>query len=176
MAHVSRASRIVRALVYFLLLIGLQGALSSLLTQVGVTPPDLFLLTGVAFALRLRALPALLAGYGVGLLQDVLGHGLLGLHAAGVAAGVLVLIGLRRFITDSGVFQSILTVVSGILGQWAAFLILTYWLRGGLVSVESLIHVLPWEAGLSLLVYPLWSRVMTWGLGPRPSAEEEMSA
>ena len=170
----SLASRVVRTLLYFLLLIGLQGALSSLLTRVGVTPPDLFLLTGVAYALRLRSLPALLAGYGVGLLQDVLGHGLLGLHAAGVAAGVLVLIGLRRFFTDSGIFQSILTVVSAILGQWAAFLVLTYWLRGGLVTVDALTHVLPWETGLTLLVYPLWTQVMTWGLGPRPSAEEEM--
>ncbi len=170
----SRASRIIRGVVYFLLLIGLQGALSSLLTRVGVTPPDLFLLTGMALALRMRALPALLAGYTVGLLQDVLGHGLLGLHAAGVAGGVLVLVGLRRFITDSGVFQSILTVISAILGQWAAFLILTYWLRGGLVTVDALTHVLPWEAGLSLLVYPLWSRIMTWGLGARPSAEQEM--
>jgi rod shape-determining protein MreD len=172
----NRATRVFRAVLYFLLLIGLQGALSSLLTRLGVTPPDLFLLTGVAYALRLRSLPALLAGYGVGLLQDVLGHGLLGLHAAGVAGGVLVLVGLRRFITDSGVFQSILTVVSAILGQWAAFLMLTYWLRGGLVTVESLLHVLPWQVGLSLLVYPLWSRVMTFGLGNRPSAEQEMAA
>ena len=171
----TRASRIFRAVLYFVLLIGLQGAFSSLLTRSGITPPDLFLLTGVAFALRLRSLPALLAGYGVGLLQDVLGHGLLGLHAAGVAGGVLVLVGLRRFITDSGVFQSILTVLSAVLGQWAAFLILTYWLRGGLVTVDSLMRVLPWEAGLTLLVYPLWSRVMVWGLGPRPSAEQEMA-
>ena len=170
----SLASRVVRGLLYFLLLIGLQGALSSLLTRVGVTPPDLFLLTGVAYALRLRSLPALLAGYGVGLLQDILGHGLLGLHAAGVAAGVLVLIGLRRFITDSGIFQSILTVVSAILGQWAAFLVLTYWLHGGLVTVDALTRVLPWETGLTLLIYPLWAQVVTWGLGPRPSAEEEM--
>ncbi|GGJ63877.1 Rod shape-determining protein MreD [Deinococcus aquiradiocola] len=172
----SRAARVLRAIVYFVLLIGLQGAVTSLLTRVGVTPPDLFLLTGVAYALRLRALPAVLAGYGVGLLQDVLGHGLLGLHAAGVGAGVLVLVGLRRFITDSGVFQSILTVVGAILGQWAAFLILTYWLRGGLVTVDSLVHVLPWELGLTLLVYPVWNRVMAWGLGARPSAEEEMAA
>ena len=170
----SLASRVVRGLLYFLLLIGLQGALSSLLTRVGVTPPDLFLLTGVAYALRLRSLPALLAGYGVGLLQDILGHGLLGLHAAGVAAGGLVLIGLRRFITDSGIFQSILTVVSAILGQWAAFLVLTYWLHGGLVTVDALTRVLPWETGLTLLIYPLWAQVVTWGLGPRPSAEEEM--
>jgi len=172
---VSGVTRVFRAVLYFLLLVGLQGALSSLLTRAGITPPDLFLLTGVALGLRLRPVPALLAGYGVGLLQDVLGHGLLGLHAAGVAGAVLVVIGLRRFITDSGVFQSILTVLSAILGQWAAFLILTYWLRGGLVTVDALAHVLPWEAGLTLVVYPLWSRVMAAGLGPRPSAEAELS-
>ncbi|GGQ99616.1 rod shape-determining protein MreD [Deinococcus ruber] len=170
----TRGLGMLRGIVYFVLLIGLQGALSSLLTRAGITPPNLFLLTAAAYALRLRAVPALLAGYAVGLLQDVLGHGLLGLHAAGLAGGVLILIGLRRFITDSGVFQSILTVVSAILGQWAAFLILTYWLRGGLVTVDALEKVLPWELLLTLLVYPLWNRVMSWGLGKRPSADQQM--
>lgn len=172
----SRSLGVLRAVLYFLLLVGLQGALTSLLSPAGVTAPDLFLLTGVGLALRLRALPALLAAYGVGLLQDVLGHGLLGLHAAGIGGAALVLIGLRRFVTDSGIFQNILTVLSAMLGQWAAFLILTYWLRGGLVTVDALMRVLPWEAGLSLLAYPLWSRALNWGLGPRPSAEQEMSA
>ena len=171
----NRGLRVLRIIVYFVLLIGLQGALSSLLTRAGITPPNLFLLTGAACALRLRSVPALLAGYAVGLLQDVLGHGLLGLHAAGIAGGVLILIGLRRFITDSGVFQSILTVVSAILGQWAAFLILTYWLRGGLVTVDALEKVLPWELVLTLLVFPVWERVATWGLGNRPSAEQDMA-
>ena len=171
----NRGLQVLRAVLYFVLLIGLQGALSSLLTGNGITPPNLFLLTGAAYALRLRALPALLAGYGVGLLQDVLGHGLLGLHAAGVAGGVLLLTGLRRFITDSGVFQSILMVGGGVLGQWAAFLILTYWLRGGLVTVDALKHVLPWELLLTLLVSPLWDKVAAWGLGKRPSTEQEMS-
>ena len=71
-------------------------------------------------------------------------------------------------------FQSILTVVSAILGQWAAFLILTYWLRGGLVTVDALERVLPWELLLTLLVYPVWNRVMTWGLGKRPSADQQI--
>ncbi|WP_425147085.1 Rod shape-determining protein MreD [Deinococcus sp.] len=171
----NRVYRVVRAVVYFLLLIGLQGALSRLLAPAGVTPPNLFLLTGAAYALRLRSLPALLAAYAVGLLQDLLGHGLLGLHAAGLAGGALAVIGLRRFIGDAGVFQSILTVLSAMLGQWATFLILTYWLRGGLVTVDALRAVLPWELLLTALAYPLWAVVMTWGLGPRPSAEQEMT-
>ncbi|MFC4455712.1 Rod shape-determining protein MreD [Deinococcus sonorensis] len=168
--------RVVRAIVYFLLLLGLQGALASLLAPLGVTAPDLFLLTGVALALRLRSVPALLAGYGVGLLQDVLGHGLLGLHAAAVAGGVLLVLGARRQLTDGGVVGAILTVVIAILGQWTAFLILTYWLRGGLVTVDALMRVLPWELALTVLVYPLWNRLMSWGLGPRPGADAELAA
>lgn len=167
--------RAVWGLLYFLLLIGLQGALSALLSPRGVTPPDLFLLTAVALALRLRAAPALLAAYGVGLLQDVLGSGLIGLHAAGAAGGALVVVLLRRYLTDGGALQTSVSVLAAVAGQWAVFLLLTYWLRGGLVTVDSLGRVLPWEAALTLLVWPLWNRVMTLGLGARPGADQDIT-
>ena len=68
--------------VYFVLLIALQGGLSALIPQ-NLGGPNLFLLTAVALALRLHPVPSLLVAYAIGLGQDVLGHGYLGLHAAG---------------------------------------------------------------------------------------------
>ena len=163
-----------RPLLFFLLLIGVQGALTALFPA-RLTPPDLFLLTAVAFALRWRTGSALLGAYGVGLLQDVLGHGLLGLHAAGAAGGVLLVLGLRKFLSDRGLLQTLVTVLTAVAGQWGAFLILTYWLRGGLVTQDALVQVLPVQLAFTLLVAPLWERLSTWAFGRRPSPEEGLA-
>ena len=160
-----------RVLLYFLILIGVQGALSRLL-PVAVTPPDLFLLTGVALALRWRPWLAVLGAFGVGLVQDVLGHGALGFHAAGVAGGALLVLGLRKYVSDGGLLQVVVTVLTAVLGQWAAFLIISYWLRNDLVTVPSLSNVLPiMLAGTLLLAAPV-ERAAAWAFGPRPGGEE----
>lgn len=163
-----------RALLYFLVLIGVQGALSRLLPA-AITPPDLFLLTGVALALRWRPTLAVAGGYGVGLIQDVLGHGALGFHAAGVAAGCLLVLGLREFVADTGLLQVVVTVLAAVAGQWAAYLVLSYWLRNDLVTVASLTGVLPiMLAGTLLLAAPV-ERMATLAFGPRPSSEEGLA-
>ncbi len=163
-----------RALAYLLLLIGVQGALSRLLPA-QISPPDLFLLTGVALAHRLRPLAALLTAYGLGLVQDVLGHGLIGLHAAGLAAGVLLVLLLRTFLSGRGAVQLAVTVTAAVAGQWLAFLALTYWLRNGLVTVGTLQSVLPALLIATLIAAPLWERVSGWAFGPRPTPEEGLA-
>lgn len=163
-----------RILLYLLLLIGLQGALARLLPT-GISSPDLFLLTAVALAFRLRPLPALLSAYGIGLVQDVLGQGLLGFHAAGVAGGVLLLLGVRKFLSDSGVLQTFVTVGVAILGQWLAFLILTYWLRSGIVTVSSLTTVLPVVLLTTFLCSPAVEKLATWAFGPRPRGQQGLA-
>ncbi|ADV68011.1 hypothetical protein [Deinococcus maricopensis] len=160
-----------RPLLFLLLLVGLQGALSALLPA-QLTPPDLFLLTAVAVALRWRPGWALLGAYGLGLVQDALGHGLLGLHAAGAAGGVLLVLGLRKFLSDRGLLQTLVTVVTAVVGQWATFLVLTYWLRGGLVTQDALVQVLPVQLAFTLLVAPTWARLSGWAFGRQPSPEE----
>ncbi len=163
-----------RILLYLLLIVGVQGALTRLLPD-RISPPDLFLLTGVALALRLRPLPALMAGYGIGLVQDILGHGLIGLHAAGVAGGVLFVLGLRKFLSDRGLLQTIVTVTVAVAGQWLAYLTITYWLRGGLVTVDTTATVLPVVLILTLLISPMLERLATWAFGARPSPEEGLA-
>ncbi|GGM08884.1 Rod shape-determining protein MreD [Deinococcus aerophilus] len=167
--------RWLRAVVYAALLVAAQGLLSRLADAAGLPAPDLFLLTGAALAWRLNPAWALVAAYGVGLGQDLLGGGVLGLHAAGVAGGALLVLMIRRYFADSGIFQAVLTVLSAVAGQWLVFGFLTYWLRSDLVTVKLLQATVPLLFVGTLLVFPLWERVVGWGFGPRSGAEENLS-
>lgn len=164
--------RWLRPLAYAAALIAAQGLLSRLCDAAGVPPPDLFLLTGAALGWRLRPDLALLAAYGVGLGQDLLGGGMIGLHAAGVATGALFVLVVRRTVANSGPIQAMLTVLAAVLGQWTAFLALTYWLRTDLVSAEVLTRTVPLVFVFTLALSGLWERVVGWGLGPRPGPED----
>lgn len=145
------------ALLYGAGLIVAQSLLSRLLLPLGVPPPDLFLLTGLLFTRRLSRGSSLLAAYGVGLLQDVLGVGLLGLHAAGVAGGTLLVL-LTRRVLPAGLPGLLVQVAAALLGQWLTFMFLTYWLRTELVTLDTLTRVLPLSFVTTLLVAPLWQR------------------
>ncbi|MFC4425424.1 Rod shape-determining protein MreD [Deinococcus navajonensis] len=159
---------------YALTLILVQGLLSRLFDPLGLPAPDLFLLTGAALAWRLAPLPALLAAYGVGLGQDLLGGGMLGLHAAGVAGGALLVLTVRRSFGDSGIFQALLTVLAATLGEWLVFLLLTYWMRSDLVTLTTLRGIVPVMFVGTLVISPLWEAVMGWGMGPRTGQEEAL--
>lgn len=151
------------------LLIALQGLLTRLADAAGIPAPDLFLLTGAGLAWRLRPAWALVAAYGVGLGQDLLGGGMIGLHAAGVAGAALLVLLVRRYFANSGPVQGLLTVAMAVAGEWLVFLLLTYWLRSDLVTVELLSRTVPLVLLLTLLVSGPWERVIDWGIGPRPS-------
>lgn len=164
--------RWLRPVAYAAALIAAQGLLSRLCDGAGVAPPDLFLLTGAALAWRLRPDLALVAAFGVGLGQDLLGGGLVGLHAAGVMSGALFVLLVRRTVSNSGPIQAMLTVLAAVLGQWAAFLLMTYWLRTDLVTAEVLTRTAPLVFAFTLALSGVWERVIRWGLGPRPGPED----
>ncbi|GHF30806.1 rod shape-determining protein MreD [Deinococcus metalli] len=168
------AGRVLQPAALVVLLIAAQGLLSRLTDAAGLPAPDLFLLTGAGLAWRMRPAWALAAAYGVGLLQDVLGGGMLGLHAAGVAGGALLVLLVRRYFSNSGPVQALLTVVAAVAGEWLAFLALTYWLRSDLVTVPLLVRTVPVMFAGTLILSGVWDRVMTWGFGPR-SAPEALS-
>ncbi|WP_412029204.1 Rod shape-determining protein MreD [Deinococcus yunweiensis] len=167
-----RSIRVLRAAGYVVALIAAQGLLSRLADAAGIAAPDLFLLTGAGLAWRVRPAWALVAAFLVGLLQDVLGGGLLGLHAAGVAGGALLVLVVRRYFSNSGPVQGLLTVVAAVVGEWAAFLALTYWLRSDLVTVPLLVRTVPVLFAGTLILAGVWERVIAWGLGPRSSPED----
>lgn len=155
-----------RLVAVWLALLALQSALSRL--PAPLAPPDLLLLLALALALRLRPLPALLAGYGLGLLQDAVGHGLLGVQALGTAAGVLALLLLRSFVPldterRRGQYGA---AALGLLGQWLAFAALGLWLTEGPFS-WGLFASLPASFALTVLLAPSVAAALNWALGPR---------
>ena len=169
------SQRWLRPTLYLLALVAVQSLLSRLAEAVGVAAPDLFLLTGAALAWRLAPLPALLAAYGVGMLQDVLGAGTLGFHAAGVAGGALLVMFVRRYVGDGSIFQGLLSVVAAVVGEWLAFLVLNYVLRMGLITQASMIQTVPAVFLGTLIVSVVWERLIVWGLGERSGSEENFS-
>ncbi len=164
-----------RLVVYLLLLLLAQGLLARLSDAVGVPTPDLFLLTAVGLAARLSPVAALLAAYGLGFAQDVLGGGTLGLHAAGLAGAALLVVWARRYLSDAGLVQALLGVLLGVAGQWLVFLFLTYWLREPLVTPQMLAVTPPLVFVGTFLLFPLWERLLAWTFGPRVTVEEQLA-
>jgi rod shape-determining protein MreD len=105
-------------------------------------------------------------GYGLGLLQDWLGHGYFGLHALGLAGAVLMFRSLDGFFNLAPRLREGLGVVLAVVGQWLSFLILTYWLRNNLVTVETLYTTFPLQMLFALLLYLPWRTLSSWFLGP----------
>lgn len=169
------SARVVRGVLYAALLVAAQGLLSRLADAAGLAAPDLFLLTAMALAWRLAPVPALAAAYGVGLGQDLLGGGVLGLHAAGLAGAVLFVLLIRRYIADSGPIQVLLSVAGAVVGQWLTFGLLAYWLRSDLITVGVLLNTVPSLLLGTLLAYPLWEWAVRWGMGPRPGPQEKLA-
>lgn len=168
-------ARALRALGYAALLIFAQGLLSRWADAAGLAAPDLFLLTAVALAWRMVPAWALVAAYGVGLGQDLLGGGVLGLHAAGLAGAALVALLVRRYVADSGPLQIVLSVVGALVGEWLTFGLLAYWLRSELITVRLLLDTVPSLLAGTLLAYPLWEWAVRWGIGPRPGPQEKLA-
>ncbi len=168
-------ARVLRAVVYAALLIAAQGLLSRLADSASIAAPDLFLLTAVALAWRMAPAWALVAAYGVGLGQDLLGGGVLGLHAAGLAGAVLLVLLIRRYVADSGPVQIVLSVIVAVAGEWLTFAALAYWLRSDLITVNLLLTTIPSLLLGTLLAYPLWEWAVSWGIGPRPGPQEQLA-
>lgn len=114
-----------------LVLFLLQSLLTPLLAP--YSPPDL-LLVAALFGLGRFGLPqALLAAYGLGLVQDVAGSGIIGLHALGLAAGVFCgswAVQRESFLQGS-LPNQLVTVGLALFGKWLAFGLLLIYLGQG---------------------------------------------
>lgn len=154
-----------RPTLLILIVVILQGAFIPLL-GLNSAAPDLFLLLALLLALRLPPLYGLLLAYGIGLGQDILGHGFLGLHAAGLGAAALLFYGWRQLLGGNNLWQVGLQTVASIVGQWLAFAIITYWLRNDLVTIDTLRTVFPLQLFATLLLYPVMHVATTWAFGP----------
>jgi rod shape-determining protein MreD len=123
----------VRLVLFYLVLVVAQGFLSALLAP--LPGPDLFLIGVLTLLYRLPAWQLVLVGYGAGLLQDVIGHGALGVHALGLAGAAFVASAVRAQLSQQGFLERSLAVLAAVAGKWLVIGVLLVWLSGGPVTL-----------------------------------------
>lgn len=145
-----------RLLLFYLVLLAAQGFFSALLAP--LPPPDLFFIAVLTLLWRLTPWQLVAVGYGIGLLQDVLGNGVLGVHALALATGALAAAGARAQLTQAGFFERMLVVTVGLAGKWVVLVAMLAWLSGtpvlwtdtgAVAAVEILFTV-----GVAMLILP----------------------
>ena len=162
-----------RRVFFVLVVLGAQGVMGVVL-PVFVSPPDLFLLTALALTSRLTPLWTLLIGYGLGLVQDILGAGTLGFHAAGIMAGVLAAGFVRRGLSNDNSVNNALGVVAALLTKWLVFIALGYWTRLDAMNLETLLYRFVPEVITTMLLGPLFFAFFNWAFGKSRSSEDRL--
>ncbi len=150
-----------RLVLFYLVLLVSQGFLSNLLAP--LPAPDLFLLAVLTLLWRVQPWQLVLLAYAVGLVQDLTGQGVLGLHALALAAGALAATMVRAQLTNAGALERMLVVFVAVVGKWAVLAAMLAWISGegiylpqvgAVAAVESTLTViaglvvLPWSAAL----------------------------
>lgn len=148
-------------LIFYFLLLALQGVMSALFTV--VPSPDLFLIAAVSVLWHLRPWNAVLFAFFIGLVQDLVGYGNLGFHAIGLAASVLVASIVATQIRQSGLFERLVVVLVAVASKWIVFFCLVSWIYNRNAVLEIL-SVAPLEALftviLSLIILPIVDGLM----------------
>ncbi|MEZ4608245.1 MAG: Rod shape-determining protein MreD [Deinococcales bacterium] len=136
-------------ILFYIFLMALQGFLAVLVEP--LPAPDMFLIAALTLLWRLSAWRIVLVAYGIGLLQDLTGHGQLGLHALGLSAGVLVASLVISQISQSGMLERLLVVLAASLGKWFIFLLLILWLAKR-DPLGEILRLAPLEIFFTLLI------------------------
>jgi rod shape-determining protein MreD len=143
----------VRLVVFYLLLVLGQGFLSALLAP--LPAPDLFLLAVLTLMGRLAPWQLVTAAYGIGLLQDLIGNGVLGLHAFALSGAAMAALVLTAQLSQVGYFERLLKLLAALVGKWIAMTVLIVWLSGTAESLGRLSMVAAFDTGFTIIV-GLW--------------------
>jgi rod shape-determining protein MreD len=147
-----------RLFVFYFILLLAQGFLGTLLAP--LPAPDLFLLAMMTLVWRVQAWQLVLVGYGVGLLQDVIGHGEWGIHAFGLAGAALVTSIVKAQLSQRGLFTRSLLFLAAFVGKWLAITPLVLWQTGTVSSLGGILKVMPVELLFTLLASLV---IIPWG-------------
>jgi rod shape-determining protein MreD len=161
-----------RRLIFVLVVLGAQGALGALLPTF-LSPPDLFLLTALTLTARLPPLWTAGAGYGVGLLQDVLGAGALGFHAAGLMIGALAANFVRRGLSSESDLNHAIGVLTAVIAKWLVLILLGYWMRLNAIGFETILYRFLPELITTLILGPFFYAFANWAFGQAPSSHDK---
>jgi len=148
----------VRLAIFYLVLVVAQGFAGALMAP--VPPPDLFLVGVLTLLYRLPAWQLVLLGYGAGLVQDLIGHGALGVHALGLAAASLVASTVRSLLSQEGYLERTMAVLAAMLGKWAVVAVLLLWLSDGVVGWGSVAAVAALDAAFTVVAAAV---LLPWG-------------
>jgi rod shape-determining protein MreD len=145
------------ALFYFVLVVA-QGFLSTMMAP--LPAPDLFLIGVLTLLYRVAPWQLVLVGYGAGLLQDVIGHGALGVHAFGLAGAALVATTVRAQLSQTGFLERSLAVIAAVGGKWLVIAVLLVWLSGGTSTLASVTPVAAIDVAFTVVASAL---LLPWG-------------
>jgi rod shape-determining protein MreD len=163
----------VRVALFYLVLVLMQGFWDALLAP--LPAPDLFLLALVVLVWRVQPWHMVLIAYGLGLLQDIIGHGIFGLHALGLAAAALGSLLVWAQLRQTGIYARTFIVLGALAAKWLAITPLIIWQTGILDSALDVLRVAPLEAVFTLLLSFL---ILPWGIAlfkPRLLLERDSS-
>lgn len=147
-----------RLLGFYLVLFVGQSLLAAVMAP--VPPPDLFLIAVLTLLYRVPAWQLVLIGFGVGLLQDVAGYGLLGLHGLGLAGAALVAGLVRGQLTGEGVLERAVAAFAAVAAKWTVMALLALWLSDGTLVWISVATVASLDAAFTTLAALL---LLPWG-------------
>lgn len=116
-----------KALFALLLTLFLAGLLGALWPQ-GLMAPDLFLALALGYAHGRPYYLGLPAAFLLGLLQDLLGFGLLGLHAVGLLSAAYAFYATGQRLAQE-VPGALFAFLAAFLAKWAGYFLVAYWLR-----------------------------------------------
>ncbi|SDE54570.1 rod shape-determining protein MreD [Thermus arciformis] len=111
-----------------LLTLLLYGLLSALWPQ-GAMAPDLFLVLALGYAARRPFYLGLPVAFALGLLQDLLGYGLLGLHAVGLVLAAYAFYAASRRLAPEGYLPLLSAFLWAFFAKWLGYFLVAYWLR-----------------------------------------------
>jgi rod shape-determining protein MreD len=148
----------VRLALFSFVLVVSQGFLSTILAP--LPAPDLFLIGVLVLLYRLPGWQLVLVGYGAGLVQDVIGHGALGVHAFGLAGAALVATTVRAQLSQTGFLERSLAVVAAVAGKWLVIAVLLLWLAGGSVTLATAAPVAALDIAFTVVAA---SFLLPWG-------------
>lgn len=117
-----------KAFLSLLLTLFASGLLGALWPQ-GWMAPDLFLVLALGYARTWPYYLGLPAAFLLGLLQDLLGYGLLGVHAVGLSSASYAFYAASRRLAATESPGALLAFLWAFLAKWAGYFLVAYWLR-----------------------------------------------
>lgn len=106
----------------------LAGFLGALWPQEAMAP-DLFLVLALWYARSQPYYLGLPGAFLLGILQDLLGYGLWGLHAVGLLSAAYAYYGASRRLTGEEGLGALVAFLWAFLAKWVGYFLVAYWLR-----------------------------------------------